>query len=129
MSDELLEAVAELPKVCEHIEVPIQAGDDGVLQAMKRGYTADDYRRLVGRIRFLPRPMTLSLRNTFRRKARVLLTMLTLVLGGATFMMVISVEASLNNTLDALLHQYGYDVSVWLDRFYRVQRLFSNAVE
>jgi hypothetical protein len=36
--------------------------------------------------------------------------MLTLVLGGATFMMVVSAEASLNNTLDALLHQYGYDV-------------------
>jgi tRNA-2-methylthio-N6-dimethylallyladenosine synthase len=51
MSDELLQAVAELPKVCEHIEVPIQAGDDAVLAAMKRGYTADDYRRLVGRIR------------------------------------------------------------------------------
>ncbi|MCP4514910.1 MAG: MiaB/RimO family radical SAM methylthiotransferase, partial [Delftia sp.] len=51
MSDELLEAVAGLPKVCEHIEVPIQAGDDAVLEAMKRGYTADDYRRLVGRIR------------------------------------------------------------------------------
>jgi tRNA-2-methylthio-N6-dimethylallyladenosine synthase len=51
MTDELLDAVAELPKVCEHIEVPVQAGDDEVLQRMKRGYTADDYRRLIGRIR------------------------------------------------------------------------------
>jgi tRNA-2-methylthio-N6-dimethylallyladenosine synthase len=51
MTDELLEAVAELPKVCEHIEVPIQAGDDQVLAAMKRGYTVDEYRRLIGRIR------------------------------------------------------------------------------
>ncbi len=51
MSDELLEAVAELPKVCEHIEVPVQAGDDEILAAMRRGYTADDYRRLVERIR------------------------------------------------------------------------------
>jgi tRNA-2-methylthio-N6-dimethylallyladenosine synthase len=51
MSDELLETVAELPKVCEHIEVPVQAGDDEVLQRMKRGYTADDYRRLIDRIR------------------------------------------------------------------------------
>jgi putative ABC transport system permease protein len=79
--------------------------------------------RLIGKIRRLPRPVALSLRNTFRRKARVLLTMLTLVLGGTTFMMVISAEASLNNTLDALLHQYGYDVSAWLDRSYRAQRL------
>jgi len=51
MTDELLETVAELPKVCEHIEVPVQAGDDEVLQNMKRGYTAEDYRRLIERIR------------------------------------------------------------------------------
>jgi tRNA-2-methylthio-N6-dimethylallyladenosine synthase len=37
--------------VCEHIEVPVQAGDDKMLQRMKRGYTVDDYRALVARIR------------------------------------------------------------------------------
>ena len=51
MNAELLEAVAGLPKVMPHIEVPVQAGDDQVLEAMRRGYTADDYRRLVERIR------------------------------------------------------------------------------
>jgi len=51
MTDRILRAVAELPKVCEQIEVPVQAGDDAVLAEMKRGYTADDYRRLVGHIR------------------------------------------------------------------------------
>jgi len=53
MRDDLLRAVAELPKVCEHIEVPIQAGDDEVLAQMRRGYTVDDYRRLVARLREL----------------------------------------------------------------------------
>ncbi len=51
MSDKLLDTVAELPRVMPHIEVPVQAGDDEVLQRMKRGYTADDYRRLVANIR------------------------------------------------------------------------------
>jgi tRNA-2-methylthio-N6-dimethylallyladenosine synthase len=51
MSPELLDAVAELPKVCEHIEVPIQAGDDEILRRMKRGYTAADYRSLIQAIR------------------------------------------------------------------------------
>lgn len=51
MTDELLDAVATLPKVCEHIEVPVQAGDDEILARMRRGYTADDYRRLIARIR------------------------------------------------------------------------------
>jgi tRNA-2-methylthio-N6-dimethylallyladenosine synthase len=43
--------VAALPKVMPHIEVPVQAGDDLVLENMRRGYTAEDYRRLVARIR------------------------------------------------------------------------------
>ncbi|MDD2695140.1 MAG: tRNA (N6-isopentenyl adenosine(37)-C2)-methylthiotransferase MiaB [Anaerolineales bacterium] len=51
LSDDLLEAVAELPKVMPHIEVPVQAGDDDVLAAMKRGYTSQDYRQLVAKIR------------------------------------------------------------------------------
>jgi len=51
MTDELLEAVADLPKVMPHIEVPVQAGDDQVLANMRRGYTAGDYRRLVKKIR------------------------------------------------------------------------------
>jgi tRNA-2-methylthio-N6-dimethylallyladenosine synthase len=49
--ERLMDTMVELPKVCEHVEVPIQAGHDEVLARMKRGYTADDYRRLVGRIR------------------------------------------------------------------------------
>ncbi len=49
--DELMETVAELPKLMPHIEVPIQAGDDEVLSNMKRGYTQKDYRELVDTIR------------------------------------------------------------------------------
>jgi tRNA-2-methylthio-N6-dimethylallyladenosine synthase len=51
MNEELLDAVANLPKVCPHIEVPAQAGDDEVLANMRRGYTNQQYRDLVARIR------------------------------------------------------------------------------
>lgn len=51
MSDELLDTVAALPKVMPHIEVPVQAGNDQVLEFMHRGYTVADYRRLIARIR------------------------------------------------------------------------------
>lgn len=51
MSDELLDTVASLPKVCEHIEVPNQAGDDDVLRQMKREYTMEEYSTLIQRIR------------------------------------------------------------------------------
>jgi tRNA-2-methylthio-N6-dimethylallyladenosine synthase len=50
-TEDLMDAVAELPKVMPHIEVPIQAGDDEVLANMKRGYTQKDYRNLVDLIR------------------------------------------------------------------------------
>lgn len=50
-TDELMETVAALPKVMPHIEIPIQAGDDEVLKNMRRGYTQQDYRRIVAKIR------------------------------------------------------------------------------
>ena len=43
LGDDLVAAVAELPSVCEHVHLPAQAGSDRVLQAMRRGYTADQY--------------------------------------------------------------------------------------
>ena len=51
MSDHIIESVAELDKVCEHINLPFQAGDDEILAKMRRGYTNEEYRRLVERIR------------------------------------------------------------------------------
>ncbi len=50
-TDRVLDAVSSLPKVCEHINIPVQAGDDDVLKSMWRGYTVDVYRRIVRRIR------------------------------------------------------------------------------
>jgi tRNA-2-methylthio-N6-dimethylallyladenosine synthase len=50
-SEDLMETVAELPKVMPHIEIPIQAGSDEVLKRMRRGYTQADYRAIVAQIR------------------------------------------------------------------------------
>ena len=51
MSRGIIEAVAELPKVCEHINLPVQAGDDEVLARMRRNYSRDNYVALVEEIR------------------------------------------------------------------------------
>jgi tRNA-2-methylthio-N6-dimethylallyladenosine synthase len=51
MSQRLIEAVARLDKVCEHISIPIQAGDDDILRAMRRGYTVEQYLMLIKTIR------------------------------------------------------------------------------
>ncbi|RIK49944.1 MAG: tRNA (N6-isopentenyl adenosine(37)-C2)-methylthiotransferase MiaB [Chloroflexi bacterium] len=49
--DALIQAIADLPRVMPHIELPIQAGDDAVLANMKRGYTQQQYRDLIAKIR------------------------------------------------------------------------------
>jgi len=51
LSDRIIRTVAEHSKVCPVFELPIQSGNDALLTAMRRGYTVDDYRRLVDRIR------------------------------------------------------------------------------
>jgi tRNA-2-methylthio-N6-dimethylallyladenosine synthase len=51
MSPKLIGAIAGLDKVCEQISLPVQAGSDAILTAMKRGYTVEQYRKLVGQIR------------------------------------------------------------------------------
>ncbi len=60
MSERIIEAVAGLDKVCEHINLPFQAGDDEVLTTMRRGYTNAEYRRLVEKIRDRIRNVSLS---------------------------------------------------------------------
>ena len=51
MNARLVQSVAELDKVCEHISLPVQSGDDRILAAMRRGYTAGQYVELVRSIR------------------------------------------------------------------------------
>jgi len=52
MSRMLIEAMASLDKVCQHLELPIQSGDDDILKAMRRGYTVEQYRKLIHAIRY-----------------------------------------------------------------------------
>ena len=51
MEDSIIEAVNGLDKVCENINLPFQAGDDEILRTMRRGYTNEEYRRLIDKIR------------------------------------------------------------------------------
>jgi len=51
MTDDLLEAVRDLPKVMPYLHVPAQSGSDRVLRRMKRGYTVAEYREMLARIR------------------------------------------------------------------------------
>ena len=78
---------------------------------------------------WLSRPLLISLRNTFRRKGRLALTMITLTLGGAIFVAVLSVRASLYQTLDDAVRYNNFDVIIGIDRDVRIEALQSVALE
>src|SRR6202023_2187658 len=60
MTDSMIERMAALLKVCEHVNIPVQAGDDELLRRMKRGYTLDEYRERITRVRELWPGISLS---------------------------------------------------------------------
>lgn len=68
--------------------------------------------RLLGKVRGLPRPVALSLRNTFLRKGRLAMTLATLVLASAVVMGVGSVQASIDRTIVDLGSWWNHDVEV-----------------
>jgi tRNA-2-methylthio-N6-dimethylallyladenosine synthase len=60
MSLKLIKTMASVGKVCEHLELPVQSGDNDILRAMKRGYAAEQYRDLVHTVRGIIPHMSLS---------------------------------------------------------------------
>jgi tRNA-2-methylthio-N6-dimethylallyladenosine synthase len=60
MTPEVIEAIAREPKIQPHVHLPVQSGSDRILTAMGRGYTVDDYLRLVERLRFSIPDLALS---------------------------------------------------------------------
>ncbi len=50
-SGDLIKAISEVRAVCEHVHLPLQVGDDSLLAAMRRGYTVDDFRRILWELR------------------------------------------------------------------------------
>jgi putative ABC transport system permease protein len=79
--------------------------------------------RLVESIRFLSRPILISIRNTFRRKGRLFLTLTTLVLGGAIFVGVYNLRMSMVEFVDQISKYFLSDVNVTFNQAYPVQKV------
>jgi putative ABC transport system permease protein len=92
----------------------------------RKGAAKPPFKRIQSAM--LSRPQLISLRNTFRRRGRVVLTLITLVLAGATFMAVLSLRASLDRTFDEAFRFENYDVEVSFDRAYRIDRIQDEAL-
>ena len=71
----------------------------------------------------IPRPLLISLRNTFRRRSRLMLTLFTLTMGGAIFIAVFNVRVTLFDYIDAVGRYFKADVTVTFDRPYRLEKV------
>ncbi len=79
--------------------------------------------RVMERVKNISRPMLISLRNTFRRKGRLMLTLSALTLGGAIFIGIFNVRSSMNKMVDDIMGYFLSDVNVFLQDSYRVERI------
>ncbi len=77
----------------------------------------------IPNFRFFPRPVLISLRNTFRRRARLVFTLLPLALSGAIFMSIANVRTALVNELDDIYAHKNYDFDISFERPYRFEKI------
>ena len=80
-------------------------------------------RLLAARGIHIPRPFVISLRNTFRRKSRLALTLFTLTMGGAIFIAVFNVRVTLHDYIGQIGKYFRADVTLDFDRAYRLQEI------
>lgn len=83
--------------------------------------------RQLERLRILSRPLLISIRNTFRRKGRLALTLFTLTLGGAVFIAVLNTQVSLNLKMDQVARYFGADVNLDFAQSYRIDKVEQEA--
>lgn len=80
-------------------------------------------RLLAARGIHIPRPFIISLRNTFRRKSRLALTLFTLTMGGAIFIAVFNVRVTLHDYIGQIGKYFRADVTLDFDQAYRVEEV------
>ncbi len=136
-----LEPLAVLVQVAIGLSVPPAAALFPVLNAarvtvreaisdygLSEGFGEGWLDQLIAQVRCLPRVVALGLRNTFRRKGRVALTLAMLTLSGAMFTMVMSTKEALDATFQVVFELEG-DVDISLERPHHVPRLVEIAQE
>ncbi len=116
--------------------IPVIIGSRITVQKAISGYglgggqtDSSGVNRVVEKIRWVSRPLLISIRNTFRRKGRLSLTLFTLTLGGAIFIAVFNVQASLERYVEQVGKYFLADVNLRFDRAYRIDEIAQYALE
>lgn len=84
--------------------------------------------RFLRRFPHLTRDILLALRNPFRKRGRLLLSLVTLTFAGAVFMAIVNLQASLNGALDQMLGFWRYDAWLIVDDYAPAERLVNEAI-
>ena len=108
----LVPILAALYPVISGVRVTIREAISGY--GLRSAYGQGIVDRILAHVRVLSRPMRLTLRNTFRRRGRLAMTLATLVIAGAAFVAIMSLRDSLLMGLDELFGYYRYDVEIRL---------------
>lgn len=103
------------------VGISVQEALSGIRQADEAGKGWID--RQLAYLRRLSRPLLIAIRNIFRRKGRLALTLVTLTLGGAVFISVFNVRISLSNYVTQLSQYFLADLNLSLARPYRVDEI------
>ena len=89
----------------------------------RNGFGTSAFDRILARIGGLARPVLLAIRNGFRRRVRLVLTVMTLTIGGLFFMSALNIRASLIGTLDSLFRTKRHDLAIQLGTMHRFEEL------
>ena len=123
----LMPQLAALAPVLQGTRISVQEALSGIRQNHPPNQGWLD--RRISQLRNFSLLLVISLRNTFRRKGRLILTVLTLSLGGAVFIATFNVRVSLVDYLDRIVQYFMADVNITLDRPYRKEDIASLIME
>jgi len=111
--------VAAIFPILQGVKITIQRAIGGQVEESKQSWVDVKIRQL----RILSRPQRISVRNTFRRKGRLVLTLVTLALGGAIFASTFNVRYSVQNYVARVSHYFLADVNLTFQKSYRVEEI------
>jgi len=123
----LMPQAAALAPVLQGVHISVQEALSGYRQSAPPNRSRFD-RRISG-LRSVSMLLLVALRNTFRQKGRLALTLLTLTLGGAVFIATFNVRVSMTMYVDQIIQYFLADVNVTVNRPYRIEEIQSLILE
>jgi putative ABC transport system permease protein len=125
----LIPVLAALYPVISGARITVQEAINSYGVGSAGGIGSGMIEQITRRIKGVSRPVLLSLRNTFRRKGRLALTLITLTASGVIFISIFSVRESMMLTLDDALDYFKYDIQMDVKNWSRVEQLEQVAMD